>query len=469
VTQPAPRSASGAAVVLALLVVYVIWGSTYLAIAFAIETLPPLLSAGVRFVVAGALLLAATAAFRRWRRTRGAVDDREPLRWSHWRATAIVGVLLLLGGNGGVVIAELYIPSGIAAVVVATTPIWLVVLDALRTRRAPSRLAIAGLTAGIIGVAVLLAPVEGIGELNALGVIVVLGAELSWAIGSLYARDASLPRSGALATGMEMLCGGAALLLVGTLVGELGRADPATFSLSSILAIGYLVVFGSILAFSAYTWLLAHAPVTVVGTHAYVNPIVAVALGALLNSEPITPRTIIASVIIIGAVMAMVSGRPPSSSRCSSSTSSGARPTSRLPSRSRRCHRSCPPGCASWSPARYCSAPRPPSAPGAGGAGARQPGSVSRCAGRSGGRPRSSESCSCWVETGVSSSPSSTFRPESLPSWSPRCRSGWPSSMRCGPGARRPASRSPDSSPASSVWRSSWHRSKGSVSSMRSA
>jgi drug/metabolite transporter (DMT)-like permease len=310
VTPPSPRGASSAAIVVALLIVYVVWGSTYLAIAFAIETLPPLLSAGVRFVVAGTLLLGATAAFRRWRRTRGAVDDHEPLRWVHWRATAIVGILLLLGGNGGVVFAEQYIPSGIAAVLVATMPIWLAVLDALRTRRAPSRLTVAGLVAGIVGVAILLAPVEGLGELNALGVIVVVAAALSWAIGSLYAREASLPRSGALATGMEMLCGGVALLVVGSLVGELGRADPGSFSLSSILALGYLVVFGSILAFSAYTWLLAHAPVAVVGTYAYVNPIVAVALGALINSEPITPRTIIASAIIIGAVVAMVSGRP---------------------------------------------------------------------------------------------------------------------------------------------------------------
>jgi drug/metabolite transporter (DMT)-like permease len=310
VTQSAPRSASGAAVVFALLIVYVVWGSTYLAIAFAIETLPPLLSAGVRFVVAGTLLLGATAALRRWRRRQGSTGEREPLRWAHWRATAIVGVLLLLGGNGGVVFAEQYIPSGIAAVLVATMPIWMAILDAVRTRRAPSRVAIAGLVAGIVGVAVLLAPVEGLGDLNALGVIVVVAAALSWAIGSLYAREATLPSSGALATGMEMLCGGAALLLVGTLIGEVGRADPTSFSLSSVLALGYLVVFGSILAFSAYTWLLAHAPVTVVGTYAYVNPIVAVALGALINAEEITPRTIIASAIIIGAVVAMVSGRP---------------------------------------------------------------------------------------------------------------------------------------------------------------
>ena len=309
-TPSVARPASTTAVATALLIVYVVWGSTYLAIAFAIETLPPLLSAGVRFVVAGCLLLGVTAAYRRWRRSRGDVDGHEPLRWANWRATAIVGVLLLLGGNGGVVFAEQYIPSGVAAVLVATMPIWLALLDALRTRRAPSRVAVAGLIAGVVGVAVLLAPVEGLGDLNALGVIIVVAAALSWAIGSLYARHSELPSSGALATGMEMLCGGVALLVVGSMIGEIGRADPASFSLTSVLALGYLVVFGSILAFSAYTWLLAHAPVTVVGTYAYVNPIVAVALGAMINDEQITPRTIIAAVIIIGAVVAMVSGRP---------------------------------------------------------------------------------------------------------------------------------------------------------------
>jgi drug/metabolite transporter (DMT)-like permease len=310
VTRTAARPASTTAVATALLIVYVVWGSTYLAIAFAIETLPPLLSAGVRFVIAGSLMLGVTAAYRRWQRSRGGADRQEPLRWANWRATAIVGVLLLLGGNGGVVYAEQYIPSGVAAVLVATVPIWLALLEALRTRRPPSRLAVAGLIAGVVGVAVLLAPVEGLGNLNALGVVIVVGAAFSWASGSLYARHSELPSSGALATGMETLCGGIALLVVGAFIGEFGRADPSSFSLESLLALGYLVVFGSILAFSAYTWLLAHAPVTVVGTYAYVNPIVAVGLGALINHEPITPRTVIASLLIIGAVVAMVSGRP---------------------------------------------------------------------------------------------------------------------------------------------------------------
>jgi drug/metabolite transporter (DMT)-like permease len=305
VNPPARQGPPTAAVGLVLLIVYVVWGSTYLAIAFMIETLPPLLAAGIRFLVAGVLVLGALVAYAR---LRGRALERP--RPVHWRSAAIVGTLLLLGGNGGVVLAELRIPSGIAAVLVATTPIWLAVFNAIFTRRRPSALVIGGLVAGIVGVAVLLVPVEGFGELDPLGVGLCLVAEIAWASGSLYARRAPLPRSGLLLTGMEMVAGGTALLLAGTLLGELGQADVGAFSLRSLLAVGYLTVFGSIVAFTAYTWLLANASVAMVGTHAYVNPVVAVALGAILLSEPITPRTIIASVIIIAAVVAMVSGRP---------------------------------------------------------------------------------------------------------------------------------------------------------------
>jgi drug/metabolite transporter (DMT)-like permease len=304
-TPAAKPRPSTAAVAAALLTVYIVWGSTYLAIAVMIETLPPLLAAGIRFLVAGVLVLGAVVAYAR---LRGRTLERP--RLVHWRSAAIVGTLLLAGGNGGVVLAELRIPSGVAAVLVATTPIWLAVFDAILTRRRPSALVIGGLVAGIIGVAVLLAPVEGFGELDPLGVGLVIVAEIAWASGSLYARHAPLPRSGLLLTGMEMVAGGAALLLAGTLLGELGQADVGAFSLRSLLAVGYLIVFGSIVAFTAYTWLLANTSVAIVGTHAYVNPVVAVALGAILLSEPITPRMIIASVIIIAAVVAMVSGRP---------------------------------------------------------------------------------------------------------------------------------------------------------------
>ncbi len=290
----------------ALLIVYVVWGSTYFGIAVMIETMPPLLAAGVRCAIAGAIVLAALAVRARLRPK----DKRaEKATAAHWRSALIIGGLLLLGGNGGVVLSELYIPSGMTAVLVATTPIWMAVFDAMLTRRRPSGLVIGGLLAGIAGVAVLVVPVAGIKGIDPLGVGLVLGAEVCWAAGSIYARRAPLPRSALLGTGMEMVAGGAALILAGTLLGEIGQTDIGAFSTRSIFAIAYLVVFGSIVAFTAYTWLLAHVSVATVATHAYVNPIVAVALGAILLSEPITLRTGVAAVIIIGAVIAMVSGR----------------------------------------------------------------------------------------------------------------------------------------------------------------
>ena len=306
-TEPTgPRTA---AVVLALLLVYVVWGSTYFAIAVMIETLPPLLAAGTRFLAAGVLMLSAVAAHGWWRGRRGgAPAPRASLL--HWRSALVIGTFLLLGGNGGVVLAEQRIPSGVAAVLVATVPIWLATFDAILERQPPSLLVVAGLIAGIIGVAILLAPVEGLARIDPLGVILVVGGAMCWAIGSLYARRAPLPGSGLLTTGMEMVGGGLALVLAGVVIGEIGRTNVDAFSLRSLLAFGYLIVFGSIVAFTAYTWLLANVSVSTVGTYAYVNPVVAVALGAVLLSEPITPRTVIASLLIIGAVIAMVTGRP---------------------------------------------------------------------------------------------------------------------------------------------------------------
>ncbi|HEX7172492.1 MAG TPA: EamA family transporter [Candidatus Limnocylindria bacterium] len=298
---------STAAVAIALLTVYVVWGSTYFAIAIMIESLPPLLAAGFRYATAGAIMLTALAAHARWRRGR---EPAERPSWGQWRSAFIIGTLLLLGGNGGVVLAELRIPSGLAAVLVGTVPIWLALFDAILTRRPPSLLVVGGLVAGIVGVGVLLVPVEGLDGIDPLGVALVVGGTMCWAAGSLYARRAPLPRSGLLATGMEMVGGGIALAIGGLLLGELGRVDVASFSTRSLLAVAYLIVFGSIVAFTAYTWLLANVSVSVVGTYAYVNPIVAVALGAVFLSEPITLRTVIATVIIIGAVVAMVSGRP---------------------------------------------------------------------------------------------------------------------------------------------------------------
>ncbi len=294
------------AVAIALLIVYVVWGSTYLAIAVVVETLPPLLSAGLRFGVAGTVMIGALAAHARFRRR---VPLEGPTR-AHWRSAFVIGALLLLGGNGGVVLAEQFIGSGVAAVLIATVPIWLAVFDAVLQRRRPTGLVMGGLVAGIVGVGILLAPVDGMSALDPLGVGLVVVAAISWAAGSLYARRAALPRSQLLGTGMEMLAGGIVLVVAGTLIWEIGRTDVSEFSVQSLVALAYLAVFGSLVAFTAYSWLLANVPVSTVGTYAYVNPIVAVALGAVILSEPVTPRTLVATAIIIGAVVAMVSGRP---------------------------------------------------------------------------------------------------------------------------------------------------------------
>ena len=289
----------------ALLTVYVVWGSTYLGIAVMIETLPPLLAAGIRYLVAGSLVLGFL-----WLRARAGRVPLERPGLRQWRATAIVGVLLLFGGNGFVVLAELHIPSGIAAVMIATVPIWMALLDAVVTGTRPSALAIGGIIAGFVGVAILIAPVSGGPAVDPIGIGLALVATVAWAVGSIYGRGAPMPRSALLGTGMEMLVGGAALFAGGMLIGELPQVHPAAFSTASLLALGYLIVFGSIVAFSAYVWLLANVPVSTAATYAYVNPIVAVALGAVVLSEPITPRTFVAAAIIIVAVIAMVSGRP---------------------------------------------------------------------------------------------------------------------------------------------------------------
>lgn len=303
-----PGSASAAArpfpwrASIALLAVYVIWGSTYLAIAFVVQTMPPLLSAGIRFIVAGLIFLG-------WCALRGAFRQERPtLR--HWAAAAIVGGLLLLGGNGLVMLAQERIPSGVAALLVGTLPIWLAVLDGVVNRQGVSRLVVAGLVAGLLGVAILVVPGANLEAVEPIGAAMVIGASLSWAVGSLYARGATLPKSRILSTGMEMFAGGLLLTLVGAAFGEVARVDFAAFSMASLVAVLYLIVFGSLVAFTAYTWLLSNVATSTVSTYAFVNPLVAVALGWLILSEPITPRTIIAGAVIIAAVVAMVYGRP---------------------------------------------------------------------------------------------------------------------------------------------------------------
>lgn len=307
------------ALVLAFAAVYLIWGSTYLAIRVAIETLPPFLMAGARFLIAGALLYA-------WMRRRGA----PPPAPHHWRAAAVVGGLLLVGGNGGVVWAEQTVPSGLAALLVATVPLWIVLLDWLRPHGPRPTLAlVAGLVAGFAGVAMLIGPgrFAGGAQVDPLGGAVLLLASVSWAAGSLQSRRARLPSSRFLAIAMEMLAGGALLLLAGTLVGEWGSLDLAHVSIRSWTALGYLIVFGSLGGFTAYLWLLATTTPARAATYAYVNPVVAVILGWALADEPVTPRVLLAAAVIISAVVIITTARatrPPGSMRLAAPAEGGA-------------------------------------------------------------------------------------------------------------------------------------------------
>jgi drug/metabolite transporter (DMT)-like permease len=274
---------------------YLVWGSTYLAIRYAIDTLPPFLMAGARFVVAGAILYL-------WARARGA--GRPPA--IHWRSAAIVGGFLLLGGNAGVVWAELRVPTGLAALLVATVPLWMVILDALRPGgRRPSGRVILGVGLGLAGVALLVGRGQfaGGGAVDPLGALALVLASLAWAIGSLYSKTAKLPTSPLLATGMEMLSGGALLLVAGTLTGEWATIDLAHVTLRSWLALGYLVTFGSLIGFTAYIYVLARTTPAMATTYAFVNPVVAVFLGWAFAGEPVSARTLIAAAVIVAAVV----------------------------------------------------------------------------------------------------------------------------------------------------------------------
>ena len=310
--RPVAHQPSTLLVAAVLGTIYVVWGSTYLAIAYVVESLPPLLAAGVRFVIAGGLIIGFLVARDRWRR-RGGAAGKTPLErpsLPQWRTAFIVGTMLLLGGNGLVSVAEQSVPSGIAAVIIATVPIWMSVFDALITRRMPSLLAIGGLVVGLAGVAILLLPTGGVSTLDPVGIGLLVVASVTWAAGSLYARHGPLPRSALLGTGMEQVAGGASLLVVGIIVGEAGGTDLGAVQLSSLLGLLYLIAVGSLAGFTAYVWLLHNVPVTTVATYAYVNPVVAVALGFVVRDEQLSLRTLLAAALIIGAVVAMVTGRP---------------------------------------------------------------------------------------------------------------------------------------------------------------
>lgn len=284
-----------AAIWAALGTVYVVWGSTYLAIAVAIRTLPPFLMSSVRFSIAGLVLYV-------WTRRRSAPAPTV----QQWVAAGVIGFALLLVGNGGIAWAEQRIDSGIAALLVATTPLWLAVLDRIWFGSRLSLRALAGIAVGIGGVALLV----GAGPIDAVGALVVLAASLSWAAGSLLARNGSLPEQAGLAAGMQMLAAGGLLGITGISAGELGRVHLEQISAPSLLAFAYLVVVGSLVTYTAYGWLLrSSAPTALVGTYAYVNPIVAVALGGVVLNEAISGRTVLAAAAIVVAVVLSVERR----------------------------------------------------------------------------------------------------------------------------------------------------------------
>ena len=281
-------------IVAAFLAVYIIWGSTYFAIKVAIQTIPPFLMAGARFLVAGALVFG-------WLLLRGAARPK----LVHWRSALILGGLLLFAGNGGVTWAERYIPSGLAALIVAMVPIYVALLDWLRPGGVrPTALRIVGLVIGFAGVALLIGPLATGGFSPALfAAFVPLVGSLCWAAGTLYARSAKLPSNPLVGTGMEMLLGGVLLTALGLALGEGSQIHPENFSLDSLLAFGFLVIFGSIIAFTSYIWLLGKVNPGRVSTYAYVNPVVAVFLGWAFAGEEVTGRTLIAAAVILLAVM----------------------------------------------------------------------------------------------------------------------------------------------------------------------
>ena len=295
---------AGARVWAALWVVYLVWGSTYLAIRVGVqpthgEGIPPLIMAGMRFTTAGVLML---VLFVR----RPAPDDApDPLGWRQWGAAAIIGCALLLGGNGLVSIAEKRIPSGIAAVVVATVPTWAAVLGAMFGLEKVTLRHAAGLALGFAGVAALVVG-HGSGKIDAVGVITVVIAALSWAAGSVWALRAPTVRRPLVMVGMEMVGGGLGCTIVGLARGEIGDFHPGAVPTRSWVALVYLVVAGSMLAYTAYVWLLHNARLSLVTTYTYVNPIVAVALGALILDESLSLRTVLASAAIVVGVMLII-------------------------------------------------------------------------------------------------------------------------------------------------------------------
>jgi drug/metabolite transporter (DMT)-like permease len=283
-------------VAFALATVYLVWGSTYLAIRITDRTMPPLLMSSARFLIAGAALYMFASRGR----------ARPTLR--QWGAAAIVGAGLLLIGNGGVAWAETRLQSGLAALIVAIIPLWVALMDRAFFGRRLSPAAIAGLIVGFAGVALLVRPGGG-GDV--LAMLVLVGATSAWAAGSLYARGAALPESPLLSASMQMLSASVFLGIAGLATGETSGIHADSFSTKPVIAFVYLVLVGSLIAFSAYAWLLKNVRISIVSTYAFVNPVVAVALGTVFLNEKIGWSTLAAGAAIVVAVVLIVTARPP--------------------------------------------------------------------------------------------------------------------------------------------------------------
>jgi len=283
-------------VLAAFAALYIIWGSTYLAIRYAVMTIPPFLMGGVRFLIAGSLLYA-------WTRSRGAAKPTQP----EWRAAVVTGVLLLVGGNGAVLWSEQHVASGLVALIVAIVPLWMVVLDWLRPGgRRPGTAVFVGLGLGLVGLALLIGPDAfasgGRRRLDVGAALVPVFGSMLWALGSIFSRYAPRPTSAVMATGMQMLMGGAAFVVVSIVAGEPRHFSIASLTTASVIGFLYLVTFGSLLGFTAYIYLLGATTPAKASTYAYVNPVVAVFLGWAVAGEPLTPRMLVAAAIILGAV-----------------------------------------------------------------------------------------------------------------------------------------------------------------------
>jgi len=279
---------------LALATIYVVWGSTFMAVTSAVRDVPPLLAMGFRHVTAGALLLPCAV-------SRG--DQRgDRIGWTQVRAGFIFGGALFLLGHGGLAWAQQTVPSGVAALLIGSIPLWMALLDRVFFGKRLHSSATLGLVVGFVGLAFLFDPF-GAGSFDRLGAVVCVLSALAWAAGSLYSRGAPLPARPLVSAGLAALCGGVLLLVAGAASGELGDLHPSADSLG---AIGYLVVVGTLVGFVAYVWLLRNAPISLVGTYAYVNPVIAVALGALFLDEEVTPQMLVAGAVILGSVALIV-------------------------------------------------------------------------------------------------------------------------------------------------------------------